>query len=119
MVAERLQAPTRPGDTVARLGGDEFVIIAEDLHHTQDAETIAENVATALDRPVTLAGHVVRTPASIGIATSGATPGDLTMCDADYLLRAADAAMYVAKRQGGRLFHRHDAIPKPPTANVG
>ncbi|MBB2942912.1 diguanylate cyclase (GGDEF)-like protein [Actinoplanes lutulentus] len=100
-VAERLRTCVRTEDTVARLGGDEFVILTEDLRDSGDALRVAERVVAALDEPVLVDGHELRTPASIGIALSVAGQGP------DDVLRDADAAMYVAKRQGSGLFHVH------------
>ncbi|BBH63635.1 hypothetical protein ACTI_03200 [Actinoplanes sp. OR16] len=99
VVAERLRTCVRTEDTVARLGGDEFVIVTEDLRDPADAECIAERVVAALDEPVMVDGHELRTPASIGIALSRAGHGP------DDVLREADAAMYVAKRRGSGLYH--------------
>jgi diguanylate cyclase (GGDEF)-like protein/PAS domain S-box-containing protein len=99
--AERFLACARSADTVARLGGDEFVILAEDLNEPAGALVIAGRVVRALNLPMTVAGHVVRTPASIGIALSGPGQG------ADDVLRDADTAMYVAKRNGGGRYHVH------------
>ncbi|BAL91515.1 hypothetical protein AMIS_62950 [Actinoplanes missouriensis 431] len=101
VVAERLRLCVRTEDTVARLGGDEFVIVTEDLREPGDAERIAERVVAALNEPVPLDGHQLRTPASIGIALSQPGQGP------DDVLREADAAMYVAKRRGTGLFHVH------------
>ncbi|KUL27149.1 GGDEF domain-containing protein [Actinoplanes awajinensis] len=101
IVADRLRTCVRTEDTVARLGGDEFVILAEDLNEPAGALVIAGRVVRALNLPMTVAGHVVRTPASIGIALSGPGQG------ADDVLRDADTAMYVAKRNGGGRYHVH------------
>ncbi|MEV0898549.1 sensor domain-containing diguanylate cyclase [Actinoplanes sp. NPDC049802] len=101
VVAERLKTCVRTEDMVARLGGDEFVVVAEDLREPADALRIAERIVTALDEAVPVGGHLLRTPASIGIALS--EPGD----SPDDVLRYADAAMYTAKRLGGGRFHVH------------
>ncbi|WP_221323324.1 sensor domain-containing diguanylate cyclase [Actinoplanes sp. L3-i22] len=104
VVADRLRTCVRTEDMVARLGGDEFVVVAEDLREPQDVLVVAERIIEALNEPVVLDGHLLRTPASVGIAlsTQGNGPDDV--------LRAADAAMYVAKRQGDGRFHLHAAV---------
>lgn len=96
--AERLRGSARAEDTVARVGGDEFVILAGSLLSPADAAALARRCIErfAAGFP-TQGGGAVTLGASIGIAL--ATPA---VEDADSLLRAADEAMYVAKRAGGR-----------------
>jgi diguanylate cyclase (GGDEF)-like protein len=101
VVAERLKTCVRTEDTVARLGGDEFVVVTEDLIDVDGALVVADRVVRALDEPVTIGGHELRTPASIGIALTYGSAGP------DEVLRDADAAMYVAKRRGGGCYHVH------------
>jgi diguanylate cyclase (GGDEF)-like protein len=110
VVADRLRLSVRTEDTVGRLGGDEFVVIAEDLHSAQDAIVIAERIVSELNKTVPIKGNLVRTPASIGIALSHADT-----LSGDDLLRAADVAMYDAKRAGGGRFLLAGA-PQPDTA---
>jgi len=91
--AERLRGCVRAGsDTVARLGGDEFAVILTGTTPAEAAAT-AERIVAALTEPVTVEGHVLVVRASVGVATG---PGG----QARTLLRAADAAMYEAKRSG-------------------
>ena len=101
-LAQRLQRCLRKGDTAARFGGDEFAVLLEDTP-VHGAEAVADKLLEAMREPVTLHHQEVFPNASIGVAT--AATADIT---ADQLLRNADAAMYVAKRNGkGRheLFH--------------
>ncbi len=93
-VAARLLNATRGCDTVSRLGGDEFAVLLESLAHMEDAIPVAERITQAMKRPFTLGGSEVVVGASLGIAISY---GGIT---ADELLRDADVAMYVAKRNG-------------------
>ncbi|MFC4064864.1 diguanylate cyclase domain-containing protein [Actinoplanes subglobosus] len=109
VVAERLKTCVRTEDTVARLGGDEFVVLTEDLADVGGALVVAERVVRALDEPVTVGGHELRTPASIGIALTYGSSAP------DEVLRDADAAMYVAKRRGGGCYHVHGTAT-PETA---
>ncbi|MBA2280049.1 MAG: EAL domain-containing protein [Acidimicrobiia bacterium] len=102
MVAQRLTAVLRPGDTLARLSGDEFVILCEDLDGAADADAIATRVGAALATPFFLADTEVEVTASVGIAFSGR--GDQL---SEQLLHDADTAMYQAKRGGGG---RHQII---------
>ncbi|WP_345713186.1 GGDEF domain-containing protein [Kineococcus glutinatus] len=92
-VADRLRELLRPGDTLARLGGDEFVVVCEGLSGADEMAGVARRVATAFERPFRVEGRAVEVGASIGVAVAGAderSPEDL--------LREADRAMYVAKR---------------------
>ncbi|HEY3238272.1 MAG TPA: EAL domain-containing protein [Acidimicrobiia bacterium] len=93
-VGERLAGCLRPTDTIARLGGDEFAVLLEDTG-TEAATLIAERLSRGLAAPFGVGGREVQARASIGIATGA--PGKRA---ADELLRDADLAMYMAKRQG-------------------
>ncbi len=95
-VAARLTRSVRQSDSVARIGGDEFVIILETIHQGQEADAVALKVRRAVARPFTLDRHRVKVSVSIGISfypDNGSDP--------ETLLRAADYAMYLAKREGG------------------
>ena len=93
-VAERLRGAIRPGDTAARLGGDEFALLIDEV----DRETmgvVADRVIAALDEPVTIGTRQLQLSASAGVAISLGTTSE-----PERMLRDADTAMYVAKRQG-------------------
>jgi len=79
-----------------RIGGDEFVIIVEAIQGARHADAVALAVRRALARSLTLARHKVNVTVSIGISFYPESGGD-----PDALLRAADHAMYLAKRAGG------------------
>ncbi len=95
IVAQRLRACVKDGDTVARLGGDEFTIVLRQVTDPDAVRAVAERIIAALEAPVNVAGrdHFVR--ASIGITLF---PDDATHIDE--LMRSADAAMYRAKDTG-------------------
>jgi diguanylate cyclase (GGDEF)-like protein/PAS domain S-box-containing protein len=109
-VAKRLAKSLRQSDTVARIGGDEFVIILETAHEIRDVETLARRAQRALAKSFTVQGHRMKATVSIGISFYPENGSD-----ADTLLRAADYAMYLAKREGG---NRHIACP-PGVLNPG
>jgi len=94
--AQRLAATVRPTDTAARFGGDEFAVLIDGIEQVDEAEEVAERILASLQVPISVPGNEVIVRTSIGIALaepgSGATPADL--------LRNADVAMYIAKRDG-------------------
>ncbi len=94
-VAGRLQAATRPGDTVARFGGDEFAVLVEAGLMPIAAQEVATRIIEALTPTFRVRTNDVAMRPSIGIAI--AERADVTP---DELLRDADLAMYVAKRNG-------------------
>jgi diguanylate cyclase (GGDEF)-like protein/PAS domain S-box-containing protein len=94
-VADRFREVQRTYETIARLGGDEFAILIEDLPAPEHAGRVAQRVLAALAAPITLTDREVAIGASIGIAIAEHTPDA-----AERLLSHADAAMYLAKREG-------------------
>jgi diguanylate cyclase (GGDEF)-like protein/PAS domain S-box-containing protein len=93
IIARRLEKAAHPGDTVARLGGDEFAVLAENTNEGQLIE-LARRVVAALDQPLRTQAGELKVAATIGAAVSTAYPDPLRT------VRAADLAMYDAKRQG-------------------
>ena len=93
-VGHRLHQVVRRHDTAARIGGDEFVVVAR-LGSDHDVLRILDRIRAVLAPPVSVGGDSFPASASIGVAvahTPDADPADL--------LRAADTAMYRAKRTG-------------------
>jgi diguanylate cyclase (GGDEF)-like protein/PAS domain S-box-containing protein len=96
VVAERLVACVREGDTVARVGGDEFVVMLVDLHQLPDAVLVADKILSGVSSACQIEGSELHVTPSIGLAIFPEDGGD-----PDTLLRNADTAMYHAKRDGG------------------
>lgn len=95
VVADRLCAAVRATDTVARLGGDEFVLLLQDDEHDCEPAAVARRIIDTVARPIVIEGRPMRVGVSIGIATP---PVDGT--STDEILKAADIALYKAKRNG-------------------
>lgn len=104
VVAARMKAALREGDSIARLGGDEFVAVLLDLPDVESAVLLTQRLLNAVSQSVTIAGREVRVSASIGL-TLYPQPEEL---DADQLLRQADLAMYQAKLAGKNRHHIFD-----------
>ena len=105
-VSDRLRLGTRGNDLVCRLGGDEFAILLRGADAVHSASALAGRLATALQHPVLADGVQIAASASIGHA---AFPADAT--DAEGWQRAADLALYAAKREGrGRAVAFHRAL---------
>jgi diguanylate cyclase (GGDEF)-like protein/PAS domain S-box-containing protein len=111
-VAERLSQSVRAADTVARIGGDEFVILLEALRAGGDATAVAQKIRGALEEPFSLPGGATKVTVSIGISLY---PEDGR--EAEVLLKAADVAMYRAKREAAPL--RRVGRRRAPVASSG
>lgn len=94
-VAARLRRAVRAEDMIFRVGGDEFIIVLPDTS-PRVAMTVADAVIGGIAAPFELG---LERPISIGVSIGSAGfPRDGR--SADDLLRAADHAMYEAKRRG-------------------
>ena len=88
-----------PQDVVARFGGDEFMIIAPETD-IQGAKLMANAIVERIrGADWSVAGQRVGATVSVGVATF---PQDAA--SRDELIRAADVAMYRAKRSGKNRF---------------
>ena len=92
-VAERL-AGAVGGNFVARVGGDEFGILVESLADQDAAVAFAARLLSVFDEPFLVDAVDSYVTASVGIAFAR-TPDQAGM-----VMRNADAAMYLAKRNG-------------------
>ena len=105
-VAQRLEDVVRESDTVARLGGDEFAIVAP-FTDENSASQFAAKIVSAINDVFTIESQNLYVGVSIGIAVYP-EHGD----DADTLVRHADVAMYVAKRERQGLSFYKESLDK-------
>jgi diguanylate cyclase (GGDEF)-like protein len=94
-VADRMRRLVDVSDVVGRLGGDEFAILRRQVDGPAGAMMFAQTLLDGFRTPMQIEGHVLHLGTSVGV---GLYPASGTGADA--LLRAADAAMYLAKSSG-------------------
>lgn len=130
--ARRLRLAVRKGELVTRLGGDEFAVLLSAsgsgphldrpsrgstdraaAQHVRDSdpspddelERVCERIVAAFAEPVVFAGAVLPATLSLGVAVHP-THGE----DLDKLYKAADLALYEAKRAGRNTWRQHAAV---------
>ena len=106
--AQRLQHCVRATDLVARLGGDEFAVLIEAAEQPASIEAVARKLIALMAQPVEAEGGAIPVTTSIGIAFAAQA------ADADTMMRAADAALYRAKRAGRNCFELMHLAPQAP-----
>jgi diguanylate cyclase (GGDEF)-like protein/PAS domain S-box-containing protein len=119
-VAARLREATRGTDLVARLGGDEFAVLIE-VREANEVLTVAKRILRSLRQPIRFENNLLLVRASIGIANAPrnrAPEGSTSLVHGENaaaeLLRAADAAMYVAKANGGDRYAQSGKLTESP-----
>ncbi|HEV2079753.1 MAG TPA: EAL domain-containing protein [Allosphingosinicella sp.] len=103
MVADRLRDVVKaeardrqkPAPVIARLAGDEFTLLFPSVENAQDGVRVGGHALAALSEPFQYGGQSVAIGASIGVALGPDHGADLAS-----LMKAADIAMYHAKRSG-------------------
>ena len=91
-VGQNLAMALRAPDTLGRLGGDEFAVVLPETDRDA-AAVVADKLQTALAAPIRLGHNSFSVSASMGVAMypeHGEDPSSLMKC--------ADIAMYLAKR---------------------
>jgi len=101
LIGTAIHLTLRANDVVARIGGDEFTCVLFGADETAGAQAAARILNAVISTP-----HGYLHP-SVSIGVAAAEPGT----SLDTSLRAADAALYRAKRNGGR---RHVLAPASP-----
>ena len=103
-VADRLRQNLRIGDFPGRWGGDEFVVCLEDFGEAANAGAAAQKLLLVLSDKFEIGNSEVFATPSIGIAMYP-DAGD----SAERLVKAADVAMYEAKKKGGGRFQYYSS----------
>jgi diguanylate cyclase (GGDEF)-like protein len=105
-VAESLRRSVREVDVVARFGGDEFLVLLPSTHFAGSVTVaeriwrdVVESVVTA-DSPEAQVKDSLASPAQVSLSLGVALFPSRDVRTKDQLLRAADAALNHAKREG-------------------
>jgi diguanylate cyclase (GGDEF)-like protein len=93
--SRRLRQCVRESDIVARLSGDEFAVVLEDIGQPEEAHRVASKIIASMAVPFNIEGARRMITTSIGVALAHPLEDDPRS-----LLRAADAALYRAKKAG-------------------
>ncbi|MEB2291756.1 putative bifunctional diguanylate cyclase/phosphodiesterase [Priestia megaterium] len=104
-VAERLKKCIPSSDFISRHGGDEFILVLHSLQTVEEIEEMTEQIVKEMSLPFYIDGDKVLTSTSVGISLfSKECQQHIIPKDADELIdrliKQADIAMYVAKRNG-------------------
>ena len=102
--SQRVLQCVRKVDTVARQGGDEFIILLTEMRTPQDAERVAEKIASVIKPPFVIGEYSLTVAASVGVAIY---PDDDD--DVNQLIEKSDTAMYAAKRRAPGTCMRYSA----------
>jgi diguanylate cyclase (GGDEF)-like protein len=93
-VADIIRAELRDSDVGARWGGDEFTVVVPNTSSSA-AESLANRIRSRIE------AHADPWPMTVSIGVASFAPnGKDAEAESARLLRAADAAMYAAKRRG-------------------
>ena len=94
-VAARFSQTLRAEDTIARLSGDEFAMLLPNIALEAHAALIAAKVIDTLAAPIIINGSPLSVTVSIGVVIFSEK-----WTSSHEITRAADEAMYVAKKAG-------------------
>ena len=104
LIAGRLTNTLRLEDTVARLAGDEFGILLPRIENQKDAELVAGKIINELAKPISIDGRSMSVTVSIGIVIFSSK-----LSTPQALIKAADEAMYIAKKAGANQYYFSNA----------
>nr|WP_297350390.1 diguanylate cyclase [uncultured Caldimonas sp.] len=95
--AERMSTALRGGDVLGRHGGEEFLIILPHCEQADALDAVQRVMAAVRATPMVVGALSIPVTLSAGLATARPTGA---MLSGDALMRAADDALYRAKRAG-------------------
>jgi diguanylate cyclase (GGDEF)-like protein len=106
-IGASIQNDCRPYDTACRFGGDEFCVILGDVEGS-NVQSVAQRILSGINNVrVTAGADSISVTTSAGFASSDTMPDNFDPSD---LIKAADEALYSAKREG-----RHCLVVADPT----
>jgi two-component system, cell cycle response regulator len=108
-LAERVQGTTRSEDIFARYGGEEFALICRDVDSLRAARAAYRIMDVVRSNPFEIDDAKLELTVSLGVADLGM----LVEPTAEALVEAADAALYVAKRNGRDRVEIYDPESEP------
>jgi diguanylate cyclase (GGDEF)-like protein len=108
-LADRVVGTTRSEDIFARYGGEEFALICRDVDALRAARAAYRIMETVGKKPFELEEHKLEITVSLGVADLGM----LVEPAAEPLVEAADAALFVAKRNGKNRVEIYDPESEP------
>ena len=97
LAAERIKGTLGRNGTVYRLAGDEFAVIQVGSQQLLEAESLADALVAEFKKPFMVNGISLFVGVSIGVAVA---PRDGN--EGEQLMKAADVALYAAKKEGRR-----------------
>ena len=100
LVSKTIKKIIRDEDTLARIGGDEFIILVDNIGNDKENAKInilnfAEKIKDSLNAITHIDGHINVSTPSIGITLFNDSSVSI-----ENIIKQADTAMYVAKKQG-------------------
>jgi diguanylate cyclase (GGDEF)-like protein/PAS domain S-box-containing protein len=95
-VAHRLKTIINTKNIIGRLGGDEFIIIQKNIESKTEVKKLAEKICNLLKPCINYLENELYVSASIGISIYPYDGNNIAA-----LMKNADTAMYVCKKNGG------------------
>jgi diguanylate cyclase (GGDEF)-like protein len=102
-ISSRLRLTLRGADFIGRHGGDEFLLLLDSVRNVVDADAMSKRFLQLIEQPIETSAGIMMVGGSFGFALF---PEHGT--DAAALQKAADEAMYAAKRErcGFKIFEQ-------------